>query len=727
MGDTHAYAESLPPEINNTTVYVDKTILTFTSNADDYIIIAAAEGHTAANIRLVVDGAAIATGPWISVYGSYIGFGQCVKKTLTAASHTIKIQWRTYSVGNATIRNAKIFAVAASLFSQVASTNPSDTSFSGSWTDFATLTFNALSGNYLIISSLRTSASGGYFAQWRLVDADSTVLGEASGYQGSLVTHEIVFDVVTLQAGSNTFKLQGYGAVVFDSIWLLALKLPDDYKFARNDDLGSGTRAHLAWTPVIGHEIFALEMSEAVGDVAYYQRSFKRDTTTLNEASHNVFSNYASSYNTINGSTFFTSTGNAENFTNVIGGISMKNSRILALDLSTLIVSEPVEALPELPFVDTHVAPQIVAETMEGFLPIVAGEITRSSGSELSNFWVRVWDEDRVWAEKITKWEPIWIWMKADVKKRFWYRIEDLEIVEGTNGRLIELAGRSWGAHIMFRGNPTDSTLSNREVTDIIGNPTDGLLLYVPEVGATATLQSVGETLTTYEEPAGQKVWDAVIELAGFGSRYYTFSPFICDGEHENEWGAPSFHFQKALSTLSPVELVEGRSLEWVFGRSNRDIARYEIIESGDWGYTDITVTQPDVGDVIDSYSETNKNSDIALYSGSAVGVGQALTPSSDVLCGELRWYLKKVGGPTGNIIAKIYKASGVVGTSAIPTGTALAISIPVSIASLTTSYALVRFPLINPVLLGGFENYVVTVEYSGGNGSNYLHVGVDV
>jgi hypothetical protein len=283
---------------------------------------------------------------------------------------------------------------------------------------------------------------------------------------------------------------------------------------------------------------------------------------------------------------------------------------------------------------------------------------------------------------------------------------------------------------------------------------------------------------------------------------------------------------------------------------------------------------EPETDQLVDSYGSANVDTDQALYSGAVVGVGQSFTPSKDMIAGWAKFWLKKVGAPTGNVVAKLYRATGpatvmnacdsttdwtifsgtmavdsgekvegsgsirmtadtpapgetyiyynpagtwdwskvqefdfwakgteghggevyivdsagswrrwgftyhpsftryvldfdnptqqsgafdpalvnifrfdlngptageqawidwvrldvnpTVGVNAIPSGPPLATSVPLSIATLTTSYLAYYFMFINPPILGINDPHVVTCEYSGGNATNYLHVGCD-
>lgn len=110
--------------------------------------------------------------------------------------------------------------------------------------------------------------------------------------------------------------------------------------------------------------------------------------------------------------------------------------------------------------------------------------------------------------------------------------------------------------------------------------------------------------------------------------------------------------------------------------------------------------------------------------------VGQSFAGNAGELANAL-FYLKKTGSPSGDITAKVYAHSGTFGSSSVPTGTALATSETIDIADVTGTYAeyVFRFNQVttdNNITLASGTNYVVTVEYSGGDGSNYLDVGYD-
>lgn len=84
---------------------------------------------------------------------------------------------------------------------------------------------------------------------------------------------------------------------------------------------------------------------------------------------------------------------------------------------------------------------------------------------------------------------------------------------------------------------------------------------------------------------------------------------------------------------------------------------------------------------------------------------------------------LKKVGSPTGNLVAKLYAHSGTFGTSSVPNGAALATSVNLDVSKLTTSYQTVEIGFNTQYEMAASTNYAIAFEYSGGDASNYVHL----
>jgi hypothetical protein len=128
---------------------------------------------------------------------------------------------------------------------------------------------------------------------------------------------------------------------------------------------------------------------------------------------------------------------------------------------------------------------------------------------------------------------------------------------------------------------------------------------------------------------------------------------------------------------------------------------------------------------VVDSYPETNFDTAYSLYAGSIIGRGQSFTgDGSDIT--RARFYLRKNGSPTGNAVAKLYAHAGTFGTNSQPTGAALAVSDNFDVSTLSASMELVEFAFSTPYTLANGTYYVITIEYSGGDASNFPEVGHD-
>jgi hypothetical protein len=172
-----------------------------------------------------------------------------------------------------------------------------------------------------------------------------------------------------------------------------------------------------------------------------------------------------------------------------------------------------------------------------------------------------------------------------------------------------------------------------------------------------------------------------------------------------------------APATVSGVSATAGIQyviIQWTHNTES-DLASYNIYR----------VTG---GRLIDSYGETNGAAAWTLYNGSDTYCGQSFTNTGTITIDGAKFYLRKIGSPTGNIYVKIYAHTGTYGVSSKPTGAALATSDPVDISTLTTSNQLISFTFSgsNRITLNPSTYYVIQVNYSGGNSSNYLMVASD-
>lgn len=141
-----------------------------------------------------------------------------------------------------------------------------------------------------------------------------------------------------------------------------------------------------------------------------------------------------------------------------------------------------------------------------------------------------------------------------------------------------------------------------------------------------------------------------------------------------------------------------------------------------------VSETPPLVSTELDSYSESNYATLAALYSGNWIIYGQSFTSSVGGELDSVKFYLKKTGTPPGNMTATIYAHTGTYGSSSKGTGPTLATSDAISASTLSTSFGLVTFDFSGAerITLSASTYYVVALEYSSGDGSNRVDIGID-
>lgn len=134
-----------------------------------------------------------------------------------------------------------------------------------------------------------------------------------------------------------------------------------------------------------------------------------------------------------------------------------------------------------------------------------------------------------------------------------------------------------------------------------------------------------------------------------------------------------------------------------------------------------------------DFYPETNDYlSDYAIFNGGdANTIGQSFTVPNGrpIFATSAKFLLKKGGSPTGSVYAKIYAHTGTYGSGGKGTGTALATSDAVNVAGIsavTEELVTFTFTGANSILLNPNGQYVVAFEFTGGDGSNYVHFYAD-
>jgi hypothetical protein len=117
--------------------------------------------------------------------------------------------------------------------------------------------------------------------------------------------------------------------------------------------------------------------------------------------------------------------------------------------------------------------------------------------------------------------------------------------------------------------------------------------------------------------------------------------------------------------------------------------------------------------ELVDSYSETNYSAGENIKDmipadnwGESAQVAHSFYNTNALKIVEAKFYLKKVGSPTGNIHAYLYAINGAYGGGDdVPTGTALATSDDFDVSTLTTSYTVVSFTF------SGSEQYEMEAE----------------
>jgi hypothetical protein len=205
----------------NSTSYQDKATLTFTpTSAGDYLIIATADlsasnTNYSALAQLTYDGASqgeMTREPTVASH--FYTFGMVRELSLSAASHTFKIQYRSESSSYyAYIKNARITAVRLSDLGGFQYTESEAESYTSSTTyqDKTTLTFTPPSAqDYLIIASALVRQESTSYAVYTNLDVDGTSYAEkiyrpkdSTGYVPFFVIKDI-----NLSAASHSIKIQ---------------------------------------------------------------------------------------------------------------------------------------------------------------------------------------------------------------------------------------------------------------------------------------------------------------------------------------------------------------------------------------------------------------------------------------------------------------------------------------------------------------------------------------
>lgn len=163
-------------------------------------------------------------------------------------------------------------------------------------------------------------------------------------------------------------------------------------------------------------------------------------------------------------------------------------------------------------------------------------------------------------------------------------------------------------------------------------------------------------------------------------------------GVVENEAGQPRiFHGNTATDTLFGHDAPDGPVVD-----------------------DDLTTTTEDYNAPIADNSE-------ALTAGANTAYSQSFTATTDGRLYSASWQLYRNAGVLGYAVAKLYAISGVHGTSAVPTGEALATSAIASVSDLSeSSYgSFLEFVFPDRYLLTAGENYALVIELISATGGN--------
>lgn len=128
---------------------------------------------------------------------------------------------------------------------------------------------------------------------------------------------------------------------------------------------------------------------------------------------------------------------------------------------------------------------------------------------------------------------------------------------------------------------------------------------------------------------------------------------------------------------------------------------------------------------LVDSYD--SQSTFRACSNGVTQGYAQSFTGAAGKIV-LVRFKLAKTGTLSGNATAKLYAHTGTFGSTSKPTGTALATSDNFAVnteLSGTMTLEDFNFTGANQYVMTVGVKYCIAFEYSGGDGSNYVHFGI--
>lgn len=144
--------------------------------------------------------------------------------------------------------------------------------------------------------------------------------------------------------------------------------------------------------------------------------------------------------------------------------------------------------------------------------------------------------------------------------------------------------------------------------------------------------------------------------------------------------------------------------------------------------FTNTTAISGAIGQnaVAGTYSERERDGNYQNISASGnTSGGQAFTSLQSGVLKSAKFYLYKLAAPTGSAYAKLYASSGTMGSTAKPTGAALATSNAFDVSTLSTTDAALKeftFPAGTSITAG--TDYCIALEYTGGDSTNIVRLG---
>jgi len=174
---------------------------------------------------------------------------------------------------------------------------------------------------------------------------------------------------------------------------------------------------------------------------------------------------------------------------------------------------------------------------------------------------------------------------------------------------------------------------------------------------------------------------------------------------------------------LSVQDMVDGFADEFEDETGIDDSASSNYLYNADEHHFTRSVTHT----LESEYALSNRNDNWDMYAGNNEQIGQALDLSSGIDLSKVCVALKRYGSPTGNLYCRIYEATGTLGSSAVPTGNALAVSEPVDVSTISDSawdWVEFTFPELPAIAAG---DICVGIDFQdGGDSSNYIMFGID-